>query len=462
MEDLWAEEVSAATASTLQSHISLLRKALGKGRLVGRDGGYVLDVGDDELDARRFEAEAREGRDALVAGDPSTASRLLSTALDRWHGAALADVSGAPWARPEQARLEELRLSAFETWLEARLALGEHQEVAALAEAAVTDHPLREQIWAHLMVALYRSGRQSDALRTYQRLRALLGEELGIEPSAPLVALDDAIVQQKPELDWSGSGPDYHRGEMEGDGRRYSHAQRERNDNLPEEISSFVGRTGEREEVRRLIESHRLVTLAGPGGTGKTRLALQTAAGQLPETRDGVWLVELASVTDGELVASTCAAALGIAEQPDRLVLDALADALRNKQLLLVLDNCEHLLDACSTVAHTLLKECPQVHLLCTSREPLSITGEYVYRVPPLSLPHVSQESSPEALLTVDAVALFCERAISHQPEFVLDERRSAAVCSICRALDGIPLALELAAARLEAMSVKDLGGASR
>ena len=144
----------------------------------------MLDVADDELDVRRFEAEAGLARDALGAGDPGAASRLLGTALGRWHGAALADVSGAAWARPEQARLEELRLGATETWLEARLELGEHQEVVALAEMAVADHPLREQMWAYLMLALYRSGRQSDALRTFQRLRLLLGEELGIEPSA--------------------------------------------------------------------------------------------------------------------------------------------------------------------------------------------------------------------------------------------------------------------------------------
>src|SRR5580658_4939370 len=269
-EDLWADEASSATASTLQSHISLLRKALGPKRLVGRDGGYVLAVADDELDVRRFEAEARQARDALGAGDPGTASRLLSTALGRWHGAALADVSGAAWARPEQARLEELRLGAIETWLEARLELGEHQEVVALAEAVVADNPLREQIWAHLMLALYRSGRQSDALRTYQRLRGLLGEELGIEPSSPLVALDDAIVQQKPELDWSGAGAvaterwRWNRATaagvfpVVGDGPDtdalplHAHTQLERNHNLPEQISSFVGRTQERDAVRSL------------------------------------------------------------------------------------------------------------------------------------------------------------------------------------------------------------------
>jgi DNA-binding SARP family transcriptional activator len=204
-DDLWAGEPPSGAASTLQSHISFLRRALGSGRLVGRDGGYVLEVVDHELDVRRFEDELRRGRDALVGGDPGGAARLLVTALGRWRGRALADVSGTPWAVPEEARLEELHIGAIETWLEARLVLGEHREVVALAEGAIADHPLREEIWSYLMLALYRSGRQADALRAYQRLRTLLGEELGISPSARLVALDDAIVQQKSELDWSGA-----------------------------------------------------------------------------------------------------------------------------------------------------------------------------------------------------------------------------------------------------------------
>ena len=203
-EDLWAGEPPSGAASTLQSHISLLRRALGPGRLIGRDGGYVLTIADDELDVRRFEDELRRGRDALACGDPITASMLLSTALGRWRGSALADVSGTTWAVPEETRLEELHLGATETWLEARLELGEHQEVVALAEATVSDHPLREGIWGQLMLALYRSGRQAEALHAYQRLRTLLGEELGIGPSAHLVALDDAIVHQKSELEWSG------------------------------------------------------------------------------------------------------------------------------------------------------------------------------------------------------------------------------------------------------------------
>ena len=205
-EDLWDGEPTSGAASTLQSHVSLLRQLLGPSRLKGGGGGYQLMVAEGELDVHLFEDEFRQGCDALAAADPAAASALLSTALGRWRGAALADVSGASWALPEQTRLEELRAGAIETWLEARLELGEHQEVVALAEAAVAEHPLREAVWGSLMLALYRSGRQSDSLRAYQRLRTLLGEELGIEPSTQLVALDDAIVHQRAELDWSGPG----------------------------------------------------------------------------------------------------------------------------------------------------------------------------------------------------------------------------------------------------------------
>jgi DNA-binding SARP family transcriptional activator len=203
-EDLWDGEPPPAATSTLQSHISFLRRALGSGRLVGRDGGYILKVADDELDVRLFEDELRRGRHALAAGDAATTTNLLSAALSRWRGSALTDVSGSIWAVSEEIRLEEMHLAATELWLEARLSLGEHQEVAALAEAALVEHPLREEIWGSLMLALYRSGRQADALRAFQRLRKLLGETLGIGPSAQLVALDDAIVQQKSELNWSG------------------------------------------------------------------------------------------------------------------------------------------------------------------------------------------------------------------------------------------------------------------
>ena len=204
-EDLWDGEPPPAATSTLQSHISFLRRALGPGRLVGRDGGYIVKVANDELDVRLFEDELRRGRDALAAGDPATSTKLLGAAMSRWRGSALTDVSGSTWAVSEETRLEEMHLAATELWLEARLSLGEHQEVVALAEAALAEHPLREGIWGSLMLALYRSGRQADALRAFQRLRKLLGETLGIGPSAQLVALDDAIVQQKSELDW----PDY-------------------------------------------------------------------------------------------------------------------------------------------------------------------------------------------------------------------------------------------------------------
>ena len=642
-EDLWDGEPPAGAASTLQSHISLLRQALGPGRLVGRDGGYVLDVADDELDVRRFETESRQGRHALAAGDPATASVLLGTALGRWHGAALADVSGADWAMAERTRLEELRSGAIETWLEARLELGEHLEVVALAEAAVAEHALREEIWGHLMLALYRSGRQSDALRAYQRLRTLLGEELGIEPSAQLVALDDAIVQQKPELEWSGAAPiEQRRGskttapstagaarpqlpsgtvsllftdivgstrfwedhpdemavalarhdtllraavhdgggyvfktvgdaicaafatahealaaavaaqralgaeewpehtslhvrmglhtgvceERDGDyfgptvnrtARLAAAAQGDqivvsgasagllgaslpdgmslldlgehelkdltrpervfqvvapglvrdfdplrsldasaRGHNLPRFVSSFVGREEQLKEIPDLIRANRLVTLSGTGGVGKTRLALEVATELLDETADGVWVVELAPLPDSESVSRALAKLFAVREHSDRPAVEGVVRALGDRNILLVLDNCEHILDPVARIAQQILEYCPEVTILTTSREALGIAGETVVRVDPMRTPP-PQVTACEDVMEFEAVRLFVERAASHQPTFTLDGANCGAVASICRRLDGVPLALELAATRLRSLSVTDV-----
>ncbi len=643
-EDLWEGDPPAGAVATLQSHISQLRKSLDPGRLVGRHGGYVLEVGPDELDVWRFEEESRQGREALVAGDPGAAAGLLATALGRWRGQALADVSGTSWARPEQTRLEELHLGAIETWLEARLELGQHQEVVASAEAAIVDHPLREGIWGYLMLALYRSGRQSDALRAYQRVRTLLGEELGIEPSAPLVALDAAIVQQKPELEWlvteaaqgnawtavdaasnvaqravpglpsgtvtllstdieestqiweahpesmgialrrhdelirshledaggfvfKATGGEFcaafgsatqaleaaidaqrsleaepwpegarlrvrmalHTGECEvrngdyvgptfnrttrlvavahggqivvsgatadmvrdylpaGVGLRHLGTHRLKDlgrpeevfqleiegldaqfpplrslddpdllHNLPELVSSFVGRDAEVAEVRTMVEESRLVTLTGPGGVGKTRLALQVGAELLDGSGDGVWLVGLAAVGEPEEVTGAVAKALGIKEQGGLPTPDALVTALADRNILIVLDNCEHLIGACAKLAEAVVRGCPQVHLLATSREALGIDGERIFRVPSLTVPAEDAQEVAEVAAS-GAVTMFVERARSQATDFTLTEEAAPLVAAVCRRLDGMPLAIELAAARLRSMSLSHL-----
>lgn len=228
--------------------------------------------------------------------------------------------------------------------------------------------------------------------------------------------------------------------------------------NLPGQATSFVGREGELSEIRVLLAGARLVTLTGAGGVGKTRLAVQAASAMLKESGDGVWLAELAAITDPGLVAPAVAAAVGVEEAPDRPVLDTLIEALRARELLLVLDNCEHVVRACMNLADALLRTCSKIRLLATSREPLGVAGEHLYRVPSLALPTAHQlAGGQETLRTCEAVRLFVDRATAHQPAFRLDESTGGAVVSICRQLDGIPLAIELAAARLRSLTITDI-----
>jgi len=227
--------------------------------------------------------------------------------------------------------------------------------------------------------------------------------------------------------------------------------------NLPLQVTSFVGREKELTEVQELIKKNRLVTLTGSGGTGKTRLSLQAAAGLIPEFEDGVWLVELAPLTEPDLVPQTVAAALKVREEPGRPLLETLISHLKDKKILLLLDNCEHLLDAAARLADAIGKQCPRTHLVATSREPLAIQGEQVYRVPSLSTPDPKKKESAESLNTYEAVRLFIDRAVLAQPNFAVTNENAPAVAQICHRLDGIPLALELAAARVRAMPVETI-----
>ena len=222
--------------------------------------------------------------------------------------------------------------------------------------------------------------------------------------------------------------------------------------NLPVQLTSFVGRENERAAVRTLLAEHRLVTLSGPGGIGKTRLALQVAAGLLPDCPHGVWLVDLAPVADAALVPRAVASALGVREAPGRPLPATLADALRLRRLLLVLDNCEHLADVCARLADALLRACPELRLLATSREALGIAGEVIWRVPSLAVPDLRQPGPVEAPTGYAAVRLFRDRAVAVQPAFQVTTQNAPAVAEICARLDGIPLAIELAAARVRVL----------
>jgi predicted ATPase/DNA-binding SARP family transcriptional activator len=634
---LWGDEPPRTAVKTLQTYVSGLRRALPDGAVSSAPGGYGLVIEPEAVDAGAFEDLIGSARHCRLDGDVGGAVQRLRSALGLWRGPALLGASDAPAAMAAAQRLEELRREAVEDLAELGLTGGDHRALIADLEAAVNSEPLRERRWAQLMMALYRSGRQADALRAYQRLRHVLGDELGIEPSAELANLEKAILLQQPDLDWpqtesasrtsmstrstsstpglatrpdNGATVTFLLGELEGatsqwedrpeamatasacllqiftagiesrqgtpftvapdqvgamfrsasecaevavaiqrqllagvsdtrarfvlhtgpldetQGRPHSgplnratrilsaayggqivasritaelvhdrattgfairdlgeHRLRDLhrpervyqiqaeglpNDfptlqsldnprlrhNLPIQATSFVGRDHELREVVSLIGVSRLVTLTGPGGVGKTRLAVQAASELIDGSGDGVWLVELAPVSSPDLVDAAVLKALGLPEDAGRPFVDTLLDALRTRRLLIVLDNCEHVMNACVTLADLILRTCQDVHLLATSREPLGVGGERVYRVPSLSLPPVGNLVVAETVTNFEAVRLFIDRAVHNQSDFIVDDTNAAIVVSVCRRVDGIPLAIELAAARLRSMSL--------
>ena len=345
------------------------------------------------------------------------------------------------------------------------------------AELAVASRPLQEGLWAALMLGLYRCGRQSDALRAFQRLRQILGEELGIEPSSDLRSLEEAVLLQKPELDWrdldrknSSHGGGSARGDLqEGDAVGPVHPGGIRPDglvardsrpraahNLPVQLSSFLGRARELAAGEKLLAASRIVTVTGPGGTGKTRLAYQLAAQQLERLPGGVWVAELASLSDPALVPAALMTVLGLQDEPGRGAAETVVAYLQDRQVLVVLDNCEHVIDAAASLCSDLLAGCGGLRVLATSREPLRVTGEAVWTLGPLALPDPT-ELDPEIIAGSDAVALFCERAAEARVGFALTVDNAATVSAVCARLEGIPLAIELAAARVRTLALGEV-----
>jgi len=432
---IWGERPPSDAANALQRLASRLRKVLPTGSIEGQPGGYRLTLAPDAVDALRFERLLAQARQEEGPGRV----RLLREALALWRGAAMQDVA----LEDSQAfdatvtRLEALRLTAMEDRFEAEVSLGQGVEVIAELTDAVTAHPLRERLVAALMRAQAAAGRDSEALFTYERTREALADALGVDPSPELSALHVALL----------------RGEL---GRR----EENRKTNMRAELTSFVGRHDDVAAVRELITEHRLTTLVGPGGSGKTRLATETARTLISDLPDGAWLVELAAIgADGDVAQATLAA-LGLRDAllgapPSADVADGLIAAIREREALLILDNCEHVIEAAAKFADRVLGECRRLRILATSREPLGITGEALWLVEPLALPE--GDASPGEIASSPAVRLLRDRAGAVRKDLGVDEHTSSTMVRICRALDGMPLAIELAAARLRTMPIEQL-----
>lgn len=443
IDALWGDAPPSNPANALQARVSALRRSLGEADLVAREpAGYVLVLPSASVDVHRFADLVSRARTDLQRGAPGQALSALDQALALWRGEALADFVYTDFARSHIARLTDSHIQAQELRLELMIDHGRSEEAIEMVEHLLDTHPLRERLWFLLMLALYRTGRQAEALRAYGRANETLVEELGIEPSADLRDLEERILMQDPAL----AAPS--RSAL-ADG------------NLPNRLTSFLGRERETEEVLAALGSSRLVTLVGPGGVGKTSLAWECGRHSMRRFVDGVWLVELAAVGESDLVADEIGRAMavrsvpshGMARSPE--IVDILEAHLRDRELLVILDNCEHLIAGCAEVVQRLLAAAPGVSVLATSREPLRLGGETVLPIAPMSAPQ--GEVDPDRLNEFDAVRLFVERARQVTPGFALDGTTAPAVAVICERLDGLPLALELAAARTRVLSVREL-----
>ena len=368
---MFGQDPPDRAAGTVQSYVSRLRRDLGDGdqRVHTRPGGYLLRIDDDEIDSVNFERCVEQAL-GILASDPARAADRLQAGLGWWRGGrAFAEFADDLALQAEGTRLEEVRQRAFEGLVDARLALGDHRGAIDLLETCIADWPLRERFRAQQMLALYRGDRQPEALQAYQRFRADLGNELGLEPSPTLTDLEVRILRQDPELDLDhppvGSAPDP---SAPAEPRR-SHG------NVPLPLSTFVGRDRDLFQLARLLGSVRLLTIIGPGGVGKTRLALRVAELSADSYPDGVWVCDLAAVREPALAADAVTTAMDIQPRQDRSTLDGLVEVLQPRRLLVAFDNCEHLLPTIGLIAEAILRSCPWVRILATSREPLAVVG---------------------------------------------------------------------------------------
>lgn len=435
---VWGSTAPRNPRAVLQVYVTNLRRGLAVeradvgARLTNVGGGYRLSLPPDAADWMRFDRLTGQAEERLRGGELDAAADLLRAAVGLWHGPAFPDLVAAEYPPPELGRLEERRLSAIEDLLELDLTLGRSAEVAARSGQLVVEHPFRERIRVARIAALYRCGRQADALAACRATRRFLADELGTDPGPDFVAAEWAVLHQDPVLGRPPARPAHGSG----------------GDHLPAAPTSFIGRADELADLHKLlIDGHvRLVTLTGPGGTGKTRLAMAAATAAGSGFADGVGWVALDTISGADRVPGLIAGSLGLTAPPGGDLVSAIDTHLRARRFLLVLDNFEHVMDGWPVVAG-ILRAAPGVVVLVTSRTPLGISGEQRFEVPQLTTP--PPDAPLDGVETFDAVRLFTARARLVDRRFTVDSASAATVAEVCRRLDGLPLAIELAAARV-------------
>jgi predicted ATPase/DNA-binding SARP family transcriptional activator len=425
IEDLWGESADTTEKNTLHSKISRLRRALGDPAAVsGGRSGYKLNVEPTAVDVIEVVRMAALAKELSAMGDHDATAEASRRALDLFRGEILGDAGDGDWVIPYRVRLEEVRLGLIEDLFAARLEMGAAGEVVGDLEAVVAEHPLREVMWQLLITALYRSSRQADALSAYQRVRAILAEELGLDPGPALRDLERQMLLQSPALDGVGRAMG-------------TSAPAPKIGNLPALSTQLIGRDADLQELTELIDGCRLVSVVGPAGVGKTRLAIELA--RHDQAEGGAWLIRLDSAHSAAAVPQAVGEAFNLIGTTEAMLIDR----LRAQETLVVLDNCEHVLEPAADLCARLLAAAPRLRLLVTSQVPLGLDGETVFQLEPLT--------------TADSIDLFTQRASERRKSFSLDADAVAAIEDVCRSLDGLPLAIELAAARSKALSVQEI-----